>query len=53
MHKKRHIDKFNLFNMYRIFVSIISKLFNYWEPYLIFFKPETVIGWHKKAFKFY
>ena len=32
---------------------ILSKLSHDWESYLILFKPETVIGWHKKAFKFY
>ncbi len=32
---------------------IISKLSRDWESYLILVKPETVIGWHKKAFKFY
>ena len=32
---------------------LISKLSRDWESYLILFKPETVIGWHKKAFKFY
>ncbi len=32
---------------------LISKLSRDWESYLIIVKPETVIGWHKKAFKFY
>ena len=32
---------------------LISKLSRDWESYLILIKPETVIGWHKKAFKFY
>jgi len=32
---------------------IISKLAHDWGSYLILIKPETVIGWHKKAFKFY
>ena len=32
---------------------LISKLSGDWKSYLILVKPETVIGWHKKAFKFY
>lgn len=32
---------------------LISKLSRDWESYLILVKPETVIGWHKKAFRFY
>jgi len=32
---------------------LISKLSREWESYLILVKPETFIGWHKKAFKFY
>lgn len=33
--------------------TLISKLSREWESYLILVKHETVIGWHKKAFKFY
>jgi len=32
---------------------LISKLSREWRSYLILVKPETVIGWHMKAFKFY
>lgn len=32
--------------------ALISKMFRDWESYLILFKPETVIGWHKKASRF-
>lgn len=32
---------------------LISKLSREWKSYLMIVKPETVIGWHKKAFKFY
>ncbi|MHB8963582.1 MAG: integrase core domain-containing protein [Saccharofermentanales bacterium] len=32
---------------------LISKLSRDWESYLILIKPDTVISWHKKAFKFY
>jgi len=32
---------------------LISKTFTDWKSCLILVKPETVISWHKKAFKFY
>ena len=32
---------------------LLSKVFPQWKSALFLFKPETVIGWHKKAFKFY
>jgi len=32
---------------------LISKIYPNWKSALILVKPETVIGWHKKAFKFY
>jgi len=32
---------------------ILSKVFPKWKSSLFIVKPETVIGWHKKAFKFY
>ena len=32
---------------------LISKYFHDWESFLIIVSPETVIGWHRKAFKFY
>lgn len=31
----------------------LSKFFPDWKSALFLVKPETVIGWHKKAFKFY
>lgn len=32
---------------------LISKIFSNWKSCLILVKPETVIHWHKTAFKFY
>lgn len=32
---------------------LLSKFFPKWKDALMLFKPETVIGWHKTAFKFY
>jgi len=32
---------------------LLSKCFHGWKGTLILVKPETVIGWHKQAFKFY
>lgn len=32
---------------------LLSKFFPDWKSALFLVKPETVIGWHRKAFKFY
>lgn len=40
-------------NCFRILWVLLSKFFLNWKSVLILFKPETVIGWHKRAFKFY
>lgn len=32
---------------------LLSKYFSGWQASLILVKPETVIGWHKTAFKFF
>ena len=32
---------------------LLSKVFPQWKSALVLVKPETVIGWHKKAFKLY
>jgi transposase InsO family protein len=32
---------------------LLSKFFPRWKSALVLVKPETVIGWHKRAFKFY
>ncbi|HEX3043984.1 MAG TPA: integrase, partial [Bacillota bacterium] len=32
---------------------VISKLCPHWKSFLMIVKPETVINWHRKAFRFY
>jgi putative transposase len=32
---------------------VISKLCPHWKSFLMIVKPETVIGWHRTAFRFY
>jgi hypothetical protein len=32
---------------------LLSKFFPAWKSTLVLVKPDTVIGWHKTAFKFY
>jgi hypothetical protein len=32
---------------------VISKLCSNWKSFLLVVKPETVIGWHRTAFRFY
>jgi len=40
-------------NCFRILWIFLSKVLFSWKSTLILVKPETVIGWHKRAFKFY
>ena len=40
-------------NRFRKLWVLISKCYFGWKDALILVKPETVIGWHKRAFKLY
>lgn len=40
-------------NLFRQFWVLLSKIIKNWKSWLILVKPETVIKWHKTAFKFY
>ena len=37
----------------RIFFSIIKDIFSNWRDRMFIVKPDTVIKWHKKAFRIY
>src|SRR5664280_350302 len=37
----------------RMFFSLIMDLFSNWKARMFIVKPETVIKWHRTAFKFY
>ena len=50
---KRKTKKPKLKNIDRIILIWISKLWNNWKSALIIVKPETLIGWHKRGFKFF
>jgi len=50
---KRKTKKPKLKNIDRIILIWISKLWNDWKSALIIVKPETLIGWHKRGFKFF
>jgi len=39
--------------VYRIFWVLLSKFFSGWKDSLMIVKPETVVKWHRKAFKLY
>ena len=39
--------------LYRQLLVMLSKVFPDWKSTLFLVKPETVIGWHKNAFKLY
>jgi len=38
---------------HRLFWIFISRFWRKWKAALIFVKPETVIGWHRKGFKLF
>jgi transposase InsO family protein len=40
-------------NLFRKLWVFLSQNLNNWQSALMIVKPETVIGWHKRAFKFY
>ena len=37
----------------RMFFSLIMDLFSNWKERMFIVKPDTVIKWHRTAFKFY
>jgi len=47
------IPKPRLTNSFRRLWVWLSKHFGNWKSALVLVKPETVLGWHKRAFKFY
>jgi len=51
--QQRSIKRPKIKNRDRIFWVWLSRFWNDWRASLIIVKPSTVIGWHKKGFKFY
>jgi len=49
----RKISKPRVNNPFRMLWVFLSKVLHDWQSMLVIVKPETVIGWHKRAFKFY
>ena len=49
----RKISKPRFTAEFRQLWVLLSKLFPAWKSALVLVKPETVISWHKRAFKFY
>jgi putative transposase len=49
--KKRKKPKTN--HAFRQLWVLLSKFISNWKSYLIVVKPETVIGWHRTAFRLY
>jgi len=47
------IPKPRVNNTFRLFWVLLSKIFPEWKSSLMIFKPETVIRWHKRLFRFY
>jgi transposase InsO family protein len=50
---KRHHPRPRLRPTDRIFWVWLSKIWSGWREALIIVKPETVIAWHRQAFRFY
>lgn len=50
---QRQSKKPKLENTDRFILAGLCRLFNSWKPVLLVVKPETVIKWHRKGFKYY
>ncbi len=51
--QQRTIKKPKITNADRAFWIWLSNIWDNWKSALIVVKPETVIGWHRKGFKYY
>jgi hypothetical protein len=51
--QQRSIKRPKLNNTDRLYWVWLSKVWNNWKSALFVVKPETVVGWHKKGFKYY
>lgn len=40
-------------NVFRLLWIFLSKFFGKWKSWLLLVKPETVVAWHRKAFKLF
>jgi len=49
----KKIPKVKVSPAFRLLWVFISKHFDGWKSHLVIVKPETVIKWHRKAFKLY
>jgi hypothetical protein len=49
--RKRPRPKLNSFD--RLFWTTLRRVWSRWEEVLLIVKPETVVGWHRAAFRFY
>jgi putative transposase len=50
---KRNQNRPSLKERDRVFWKVLSQIWPSWRDSLIIVQPETVIGWHRSAFKFY
>ena len=50
---KQKITRPNVTDRFRRLWVFLSKVYPRWKDALILVKPETVIGWHKRAFKLF
>jgi putative transposase len=50
---RRHVKRPQLCQSDRLLWVMLSKAWKDWRPCLVLVKPETVVGWHRKAFKLF
>ncbi len=50
---KRNTKKPHIKNRDRLFWAILTRIWSDWRKQLLFVRPETVIRWHRKGFRFY
>jgi putative transposase len=51
--QQRSIKRPKLNNIDRLFWIWLSRLWSHWKSALLVTQPDTVIGWHRKGFKYY
>lgn len=51
--QQRSIKRPQINNSDRLFWTWLSKIWDNWKSSLIIVKPETVVHWHRKGFKYY
>jgi len=51
--QQRNIKRPQINNSDRLFWTWLSRIWSNWKSALIIVKPETIVHWHRKGFKYY